>query len=441
MMVQKIKNAVLLLLIASSITVVHAQQKQMSMSLEECLTYAKEHSIALQKAEITVENSVVNEKMAKSAFLPNLSGSVGQNLSNVPLKETNNANTYSGNYGVNASMSIYNGGVNSINLRQSKLETKLYNQDVDAIINSLEENITHIYIRMLYATEQIKVNKYSLNVSEKNRLQGVEFFKAGRINSVDLAQFEAAEATDRYNLVVSETYLKEQSIQLKQLLQLDGNIELRTTDIEFTDASLQTPILPLEDVYSVASTTRAEINSSKLNEEITKLDISKAKAGYLPVVQLSGNVGINHISTSNITFNDQLKNSWNNSLGITIKVPIFNNMKTKSTVTKSKNALRTAELNSKEKLQDLYYVIEGYYISAINAQAKYNVASIKLLATEKSLDLVSQKYELGMKDVIELLKEQDNYRIASQDCLESKYTLIMNKTLLNYYKSGQIKIQ
>ena len=42
-----------------------------------------------------------------------------------------------------------------------------------------------------------------------------------------------------------------------------------------------------EDVYQQALASRPEIQSSKLSIENSKLDISVAKAGYLPTISLS----------------------------------------------------------------------------------------------------------------------------------------------------------
>ncbi len=83
-----------------------------------------------------------------------------------------------------------------------------------------------------------------------------------------------------------------------------------------------------------------EIEASKLNVDASELGIDIAKSGYLPTVSLSAGIGTNHTSGSDFTFGEQVKNGWNNSIGLSVSVPIFNNRQTKECRTESQIAIR-----------------------------------------------------------------------------------------------------
>ena len=51
-------------------------------------------------------------------------------------------------------------------------------------------------------------------------------FNVGSIASSDLAQLEAQVSSDNYQLVTSQATLQDYKLQLKQLLELDGDIEM-----------------------------------------------------------------------------------------------------------------------------------------------------------------------------------------------------------------------
>ena len=135
-----------------------------------------------------------------------------------------------------------------------------------------------------------------------------------------------------------------------------------------------------------------------------------------------------------------MQNSWNNGLGVNVSIPIFNNRKTKSSVEKSTLNIADSELSLKDSKNNLYRTIELLHNDAINAQMKYVAAEQKLSSVNKSLGLVIQQFELGMKNTMELLIEQSNYVSTQQELLQSKYIALLNIILLNHYKGDLIQI-
>ncbi len=149
------------------------QSKTMVMTLEECLRYAKEHSITIEQAKLDVMDSAIDESTAKSALLPTVAGSIGQSFTNTPFGNTSEPmNTYSGSYGVDLSMTLYKGGENRLNIKASKIYTRIAELAVAEIEESMDLSIATIYIEILYATDMIEVAKQSLELSRKNIERG-----------------------------------------------------------------------------------------------------------------------------------------------------------------------------------------------------------------------------------------------------------------------------
>lgn len=412
------------------------------MNLTQCLDYAKEHSITLQRAQLDVDNYTIDESTAKGAFLPSVSASIGQSLNNTPFTTIDGAtiNSYSGSYGVDLSMTLYSGGENRLNLKQSKLTTEIANLSVSELVNTMETSITQVFVEIIYVMEQIDVVKNSLELSEKNIERGKVLLQVGSINEADFAQLETAKATEQYNLVVAQTTLSNKLLTLKQLLEISEDITLEVNASGIAEKELDALIPPVQGVYENALESRPEIKASNLSIESAELNEQIAKSGYLPTVSLSAGIGVGHYSSSDYTFTEQLKNNYNNSIGINVSIPIFSKWQTRNSVAKSRNAVQSATLSLTENSKTLYQTIESLHNNATSAYAIYMVSESKLKALEKSLELVTQQYDLGMKNIIELLTEQDSYRQSSQEYLESKYTLILNKALLEYYQTGVIKI-
>ena len=251
---------------------------------------------------------------------------------------------------------------------------------------------------------------------------------------------EAQVSTDRYQLVTAQTTLQNYKLQLKQLLELDGEEEMNLYLPALDNSKVLSPLPTKTDVYHAALAVRPEIESGKLNIQASELNIDIARAGYMPSVSLSAGIGTNNTSGSDFTFAQQVKNGWNNSLGLSISVPIFNNRQTKSAVQKAKLQRETSMLNLLDEQKTLYKTIEGLWLDANSAQQRYVAAQEKLRSTQTSFDLVSAQFNLGMKNTVELLTEKNNLLSAQQETLQAKYMAILNAQLLKFYQGGDIEL-
>ena len=201
-----------------------------------------------------------------------------------------------------------------------------------------------------------------------------------------------------------------------------------------SDENVLSPLPAKRDVYVSALALRPEIEASKLNVNASELGIDIAKSGYLPTVSLSAGIG------TNFTFGEQVKNGWNNSIGLSVSVPIFNNRQTKSAVQKAKLQYETSMLSLLDEQKALYKTIEGLWLDANSAQQRYAAANEKLKSTQISYNLISEQFNLGMKNTVELLTEKNNLLQAQQEQLQAKYMAILNTQLLKFYQGDKLAL-
>ena len=429
-----------------------SQQLPDEWTLQNCIDYALEQNITLRKSRITAESTAVDVKTAKAALFPNLSFSTSQNMVNRPYQESsstvsgseiirNNSKTsYNGTYGLNAQWTVYNGSKRLKTIEQEKLNNRAAELDVATSENDIEETITQTYVQILYAAESVKVNESTLALSQAQYERGKELFTAGSISKADLAQLEAQVSTDRYQLVTAQSSLQDYKLQLKQLLELDGEEEMNLYLPTLEDSNVLSPLPTKTDVYQAALALRPEIESSRLNVQASELNIDIARAGYMPSISLSAGIGTTNTSGSDYTFAQQVKNGWNNSIGVSVSVPIFNNRQTKSAVQKAKLQRETSMLNLLDEQKNLYKAIEGLWLDANTAQQRYVAAQEKLRSTQTSYELVSEQFNMGMKNTVELLTEKNNLLSAQQETLQAKYMAILNAQLLKFYQGEEIQL-
>lgn len=421
-------------------------------TLRNCIDYALEHNITIRRNRINVESTQEDVKTAKADFLPSLSGNISQRIVNRPnsasdtiisgdnITTSESKTSYNGSYGIDANWTVYNGSKRVNTLKQQQLNSRVAELTVDESENSIEENITQLYVQILYSAEAVKVNESTLEVSRKEFERGQELFNAGSIASSDLAQLEAQVSNDNYQLVTSQTTLQNYKLQLKQLLELDGDFEMDLFLPPLDDSSVLIPLPTKDDVYQTALNLRPEIESSKLNIEASDMNIKISRAGYIPSLSLSAGIGTTNANGNDFSFSEQVKQNWNNSIGLTLSIPIFDKRQTKSAVNKAKLQRQTSELDLMDNQKTLYKTIESLWLSANSAQQQYVAATQKLKSTQASYALVSEQFNLGMKNTVELLTEKNNLLSAQQETLQAKYTAILNASLLRFYQGEEIDL-
>ncbi len=421
-------------------------------TLKDCIDYALEKNIQLQQNKISLQESEIDIKDARASLFPSLSFSTGHNLVNRPYQQqsntvsgteiisSNNKSTYNGNYSLNAQWTLWNGGRRLNNLKQQKTNRDIAQLTVAETENTLQEQIAQLFIQILYADESIQINKGTLEVSEATYKRGQELFAEGSISKADLAQLEAQVSNDKYQVVTAESSLRDYKLQLKQLLELDGATEFNLVLPQLNDENVMKMLPSQADIYQTALAIRPEIQSGRLSIENAKLGISAAKSGYYPTISLSASSTSTTNSASTNNWAQQMKYGWNNMIGINLSIPIFDNRQNKSNVQKARLEYSTNQLDLANKQKELYSTIESLWLDALNAQQQYAAAETKVKSSQTSFDMVSEQFNLGMKNTVELLTEKNNLLSAKQELVQAKYMAILNRTLLNFYAGHNIEL-
>ena len=421
-------------------------------TLQRCIDYALENNISLRRDRITAESTAIDQLTAKAALFPSLSFSTSQNVVNRPYQESsdyvsngeimksNSKTSYNGNYGLNASWTLYNGGKRLKTIEQEKLNTHAAQLNVYSSENSIEEALLQVYVQIMYAYESVLANENTLAVSKAQCERSKELLAAGSLSKVDVAQLESQVGSDNYQLITAQMSLENYKLQLKQLLEIVGDEDINIYLVEVDKNEVLAPLPDKTEVYQTALSYRPEIEASRLNIESSALGVEIARSGYMPSISLTAGIGTNNTSGSDYTFSNQVKNGWNNSAGVTVSVPIFNNRQTKSAVQKAKLQYETTMLNYYDQQKELYRLIEGYWQDAYSAQQRYVAAEQNEASALISFQLITEQFNLGMKNIVDLLTEKNNFANAQQEAIQAKYMALLNKQLLCFYQGRGITL-
>ncbi len=407
-------------------------------SLQDCLNYALEHNIQVKKSKVNLLSGEEDTKQARAQLFPSLSASVTQGFVNYPSNEAQTNNSYSGNYSINANWTLFDGNRRTNTIKQQELQDQVNDLYIEQSENDIRISLVQTYMQVLYAYEAVRINENTVEVSRAQRDRAEELLKAGSISRVDFSQLESQYSTDKYQLVVAQKNLDNYKLQLKQLLELDITEEIELAIPELTEEDILTPLPQKESIYATSLSVMPEIRSSEMDIDIANLEIKKAKAGYYPTLSMNAGIGTGHLSGTDYTFGSQVWNKFNESIGLTVSIPIFSNRTNKTAVNKAKLAVTTSQLELLNTQKALLRTVEGIYLDATSSQNEYLAATERVKYVEESYKLTEEQFFLGMKNTLELLTEKNNLLNAQQQELQSKYMAVMSIQLLNIYQDKPI---
>lgn len=419
-------------------------------TLKECINYALENNISLQKTQIKKASANEDYLQSKAALLPSLSASSNQNISYTPwvtsgisgegfTKSSVDKVYYNGSYSVTGNYVIWNGNKNRNQVKLNKLIYEAAALDSATQAQNLQEQIATLYIQICYSTEAIKVNQESYKSSLENENRGKEFVRNGKMSQADLAQLTAQRAQDEYNIVAAESNVKNYKRQLKELLQITNDEAFDIVIPSTTDSQALASIPALNSVYASALDNRPEIKSYQNMIDQSNLNIDIAKAGKMPTISANAGVSTSSTSMNKTGWGTQIKQNFNLGGGVSISIPIYDNRATKTAINKANLQKQSSMLDLKNEQTKLYSTIENYWLQANTNQSQFKAAKVSTESAKTSFELLNEQFKLGLKNIVELRTGKDNLLNAQQNELQAKYLTILNLGMLNFYKNGKVE--
>ncbi|MFK5890588.1 MAG: TolC family protein [Flavobacteriaceae bacterium] len=434
-------------------------KKVKKWSLKESVDYALKNNLSVKRAALTSDLRKEDITLAKSAFLPTVSGSASQGYSfgssvDLATNTRKSADRRSNSIGVNAGVTFFNGFKNVNTLKQSKISFETSQFDLQKMKDDIVLNVLNSYLNVLFNKENLKIAKAQVTVSNEQVDRTKRLVESGVQPKGNLLDVEATLASDEEKLINAQNNLDLALLNLAQLLQLpkDG------FDVEDVIIDVKTSPLPyanVNQVYTKSLGLRPEIKSAQLSIKNAALGIEVAKADYLP--SLSMNVGLNTFYNHNqgkkddfinpITgdlvsngFFTQLDNNFGQSVSLSLRIPIFNGFRTNTNVKKAKiNHLLSQNNLTSQKLK-LREAIERAFTDAKSSLKSYEAATKSLAAQNESFRFAKEKFEAGQSTSFDFNQVKNRLVDAQAALYRAKFNYIFKIKLLEFYYGIPVNI-
>lgn len=433
------KKILITLLLPLTATAVMAQQWQQGdtvrLTLEECLAYALDNNYGRQSVQLNEEVQQASLDQARMDRLPNLTANASENVSDTRAGSTN----WNGSYDISTNVTLFKGGQLSNEIKKNKLQNEQTQLQTRKYDNELTVSVLQSFLSVLGNEELLKYQQALVTSSESQMKEGEARFKAGQIIESDYLLLRAQHAADVNNVTGTQISLDNSLVALKNLMSIDltAPIALIYPDDSVVESMMAMPTR--DEVVRRGLETMPEVRISDYNIEIAETGLRITKAAFYPTLSLSGGLGTGHTRNFN-NYGTQLSDRFGPQAGLTMSVPIFNRNATRTRVTQSNIALRQAGLDSQQTLKNIEQSLITEYGNVMSSASRYNANHIRRYAQWSSFEAYSAMFRAGAITTVELLQQQNNYIGAMNDYIQSKYTFMLQRKVLDVYMGETIKM-
>lgn len=196
---------------------------------------------------------------------------------------------------------------------------------------------------------------------------------------------------------------------------------------------------PITESCALARDTDLRIKGLELESEASEVDVAIARAGRSPRLTLNAGAGTGYAAPGG-AFGTALKRGWNESLGLTLSIPILDNKKTKTAVARAKVQQMDAQLDIDQRLTELDQTVENWYIDTRSAQSRYTAAEQQLESARLTDELTNERFELGYVDTVELMTAHNSYVEAQHTLLQAKYMAMLGQKMIEFYRNATVTL-
>lgn len=423
---------------------------QQVWTMNNCMKYAIKHGFTSQRAVRNVRDAQQDYTAAIGSHLPQLSASVGLNTSfgrglDPGTNTYVNTSSLSNGYNANVSIPIFN----AFELLNRTLSSKVALARSESELQKAEDDIAieimGLYIDLLYKNGLVDLTEKRVETFKTNLTQTERMCELGTKNLADVAEIASSLANEEVALINRRNEHRTAVLKLKDKMNfpIEDSLPVDTTIMlsvrSFDDAAT---------IFNQAEQYLPQIDILKKTLKFEKYQLSIAKSGYYPSIYASGSVGTSYFTMLSGTddnnkadnFGKQFRDNIGEGVSVSMSIPIFRGLATRTAVHKAKNRYEQAQSDFSEKMRTLRIEIEQAVMDLEAAEESINGSEKAVKASALAYRAAQRKYEQGLCNVVDLYTSYNKLLQAEVDLLTSRLKHEIKSREVAYY-SGEALVK
>lgn len=397
---------------------------ELSLKRSIDIALAPEGSVRIRLIEEARRQAEARSAEARSALLPNLSGSVGdqntvRNIAALGIRFQSPFPQFQipetvGPYDVfdaraSVTQSIFN--VSSIRRFQaSRAGVRAARAESDATRDEVAHRVASFYLAALRAEARVEAVRADVSLAESLQRLAINQQAAGTGTGIEVTRAEVQLANERQRLLVAQNEERQAHLQLLKAMEmrLDTPVVL-TGKLDYIP---QKP-LTVETALGKALQTRADLKAQQQREESARLNYSGAKFERLPSVLGAADYGSigSHITSALPT----------RTFSVSLRVPVFDGGRMEARRSEARSQYEQERLRSADLQKQIELEIRLSLDSLRSSEEQVNVAAAGLTQVQSELEQAQRRYRAGVANSIEVVDAQTRLARARENHILALY--------------------
>lgn len=436
------KLVVALFIITSTFQVFSQGNQSATLSFKEAVKIAVENNITLKQQKNLLVASKINTASGLASMGPNLSlsGNLGRNDGNSFNQQRGEVvngviDFLSGSF--NANMTVFNGFSQLNAYKQSRYQLESQLSNVKRTNQDIIQLVSTQYLQCLLDVELLKIDEKNL-VTQQTQLDKItEEVSVGSRAKVDQISQEFQVKNAALTVLRSKNRLRNDKVILAQTLQLDPSSDFTLENPEWDVNRIDTKELDLNQLYTTALSKRADLQGARHDEKSSRFGYRSMQGTYYPSIGAFFSYGSRYNFVQgfedNRSFDQQFReDNVQTTYGLSINVPIFNGLRSRSAVALSKASYENSVLQAQNMEVQVKSDVLLAYQNLRDAVTSYNASQSQLESAKLTYELETDRYNLSASDLVQYTQATQDYVRAQGDLARDTYTLLFQDILLNY---------
>lgn len=337
------------------------------------------------------------------------------------------------NAGLNVGMPIFNSGRRILDTQSAKLAYEAGEKGLDRASQQVVFDVARRYLQVLLDKELIRISTENLE-NQKETLRQIEgFVDAGLRTLSDKYNQQSEVARLESVLVDAELQYQNDVWDLSEYLQLEPGVVPVLESVDPRTEELRFEGMNMQELYNIAEANRADGTQQDLLVDSYKKDMQAIKAAYYPRIDAFYNYNTFYTSLGSESLKDQLLNIYpQNSFGLNISIPIFNNFQNRLSVSMSRVAYKNQILQKESVDRKIYQDVKLAYLNYMAAVRKQSNTGVQVMAAEEAKSAISERFRLGISNFVDLATANQQLVSAQADQAQAIYTLFFQDVLMQH---------
>ena len=403
-----------------------------AQSLKELYEAARGYDASYLSARATLDSAQYRLEQTYALRRPSvgLAVSGSRSTSSTPDGPTQSANNTTYGATVSGTQSVFN-RANDKTIAQSQKSLEVSRADFETAEQDLIVRVSQAYFDVLAAQDTLETARANLKAINEQVASAKRNFEVGTATITDTRDAQARYDLARATEIAADNDLITRRIALDQLV---GRINVSPKQLAVPVKVPEVAPANIDDWVARADGEHPTVRRARLGLDVARLETEKAKAGHLPTVAVSANVGRGHSSTSGDVvptgFGGSVPYSistptTNAGVAITLNVPLFAGYaiqnRVKETLVledKSQNDLEAARRGVAQATRSLFYGVRSGSAQVAALEAAESSSQLALEATQLG-------FKVGVRVFIDVLNAQAQLFVTRTLLAKARYDLVM----------------